>query len=370
MRRLSALLPFALLACARPSTATLAARPAVPTVRYVGAVRFEARHPTAHGASRETDTRPARFVEVVAFDANDHVTASTFTDAEGRFALDAPAGTPVIAARAKLTHDGHEVVVSPTGDATVVHAHRVERPVAGSAIELVARDADADGVAGALHIADTVYRGVAAARAWTGRTLPAGGLLGPGRHHRVELLPRRAPGGLGALPPGAARRRAAAAVEHRHRRARRGDHPPRGGALRDGHALDELVGGRLAPSGFLIDPGLAWEEGRATWFSSAVRRDPLYQDTIGLEPGGSLRVDHDLERGDFGPAGLGSEASVASVLWDLTDGAEDTPTPTTTASRSAPRRCCARCSRCATRPTRTPRSTASCTRSPRGRLRP
>ena len=30
-------------------------------------------------------------------------------------------------------------------------------------------------------------------------------------------------------------------------------------------------------------------------FSSAVRREPRYQDTIGIEPGGSLRVDHDLE---------------------------------------------------------------------------
>ena len=70
-----------------------------------------------------------------------------------------------------------------------------------------------------------------------------------------------------------------------------------------------------------------WRNGRF-WLTAssqrariaAVRRDPRYQDTIGLEPGGSLRVDHDLERSD-GPRGNGAENSVSDVLWDLTDGA-------------------------------------------------
>ena len=289
--------------------------------RYSGVVRYEARHPTAQGASRETETRPARFVEVAAYDANDHVTATTFTDAEGRFALDAPVNSPVIAARARLVHDGHEVVVSPTGDVSVVHALRVERPSAGAPVEVVARDAASDGVAGALHIADTVYRGVAAAREWSGRTLPplvvywGRGVTTEWSYYRGER-----PAGSGRylleLLGGEPRRQSSTDT----------DEHDEGIILHEvGHFVMDLLstnssGGGSHPSGYLIDPGLAWEEGRATWFSSAVRRDPRYQDTIGLEPGGSLRVDHDLER-PAGPFGLGSEASVASVLWDLTDGA-------------------------------------------------
>jgi hypothetical protein len=83
--------------------------------------------------------------------------------------------------------------------------------------------------------------------------------------------------------------------------------------------------GGTHPGGHLLDPGLAWEEGRATWLSAAVRREPTYQDTIGIEPQGSLRVDHAIERGDQGPRGVGAETSVSDILWDLTDGVDGYP---------------------------------------------
>ena len=46
---------------------------------------------------------------------------------------------------------------------------------------------------------------------------------------------------------------------------------------------------------------------------------PFYRDTVGLEPHGRLRVDESLEA-PLPPRGIGSETSVAGVLWDLSDG--------------------------------------------------
>lgn len=310
-------------ACAPRATQTVGHAVVFPTERFTGVVRFEARHPTPSGASQSVELRPARYIEVVALDAHDRVLATGFTDERGRFTLDAPRETTVFAARAKLSHDGHTVVVSPTGDDTVIHTLRVNRPREGNTIELVARETARDGVSGALHLADTAYRGVSAAKEWTGRTLPTliiywgRGVTTEWSYYRGER-----PVGSGKYllellggPPG--QQATADTDEH-----------DEGIVLHEvGHFVMDLLStnssdGGSHPTGVLVDPGLAWEEGRATWFSSAVRHDPRYQDTIGLEPGGSLRVDHDLEHPEPGPMGLGSEATVASVLWDLTDGAE------------------------------------------------
>jgi hypothetical protein len=85
--------------------------------------------------------------------------------------------------------------------------------------------------------------------------------------------------------------------------------------------------GGTHPGGTLLDPGLAWEEGRASWFACAVLGHPLYVDTIGIEPSGSLRVAVNLEtQSAEGPRGMGSEAGVEEILWDLSDGgAPDAP---------------------------------------------
>jgi len=67
--------------------------------------------------------------------------------------------------------------------------------------------------------------------------------------------------------------------------------------------------------GDIVDPRIAWSEGWATFFSSAVRNDAIYRDS-----GGSA-VRYDLE--ENAPAGdrpgYWSEASVQSILWDLFD---------------------------------------------------
>jgi hypothetical protein len=71
--------------------------------------------------------------------------------------------------------------------------------------------------------------------------------------------------------------------------------------------------------GQVEDPRLAWSEGLANFFSSAVRNDAVYRDSRG--PNGVSILRYDLE--DNVPAGdnpgYWSETSAGSLLWDLFD---------------------------------------------------
>jgi len=74
--------------------------------------------------------------------------------------------------------------------------------------------------------------------------------------------------------------------------------------------------------GDILDPRLAWSEGWANFFSSAVRGTSIYLDSKGP---GTPAVRYDLE--EDSPAndrpGYWSEASVDSLLWDLLDENQD-----------------------------------------------
>jgi hypothetical protein len=74
--------------------------------------------------------------------------------------------------------------------------------------------------------------------------------------------------------------------------------------------------------GDVLDPRLAWSEGWANFFSSAVRGTPIFIDSKGP---GVVGVRYDLEEnspaGDI--RGYWSEASVQGLLWDLFDEAVD-----------------------------------------------
>lgn len=324
-------LHFALLAAAvLPACATARANgastprtvAAVATRAIRGVVRYEARHPTPTGASSATEVRPARFVVVEALDVSDVVVGRAVTAADGSFTVTAPVTAKSLVARAHATTDGHDASASPDGDVRSVHSVTVALTPQEAPLEIVARDAVPGGPAGAFHIVDTVLSGLFAVKDWTGQTLPpitvqwGRGITTEWSYYRGERPAHSGHYLLELLGGQRGRHTSTDCDEH-----------DEGIIL---HELGHFVMDRLStnsstggthPAGVLVDPGLAWEEGRATWFSSAVRHDPRYQDTIGVEPSGELRVNHNLERSE-GPRGIGSESSVADVLWDLTDGAE------------------------------------------------
>lgn len=292
---------------------------------WSGSASFEARHPTPQGASAALTRRPARKVDVVALGPDGATLASTVTDDAGAYSLTAPRATVALALRARVAHDGHELRI--TQDTEWDHVHELRVPVtAPGRVDLVATDAAQGAPAGAFHIADTLLRGVEAVRAWTGRSLPplnaywARGVTSEWSYYRGERPARSGRYMLELMGGSRGRHQTTDCDEH-----------DEGIILHEfGHyVMDRLSTnsspGGSHPSGYLIDPGLAWEEGRATWLSAAIRREPSYQDTIGVEPRGSLRVDHQIETGDNGPRGIGSETSVTDVLWDLTDGVEGYP---------------------------------------------
>jgi hypothetical protein len=333
LTRPALLVSLALTACTTARAAGGAASPSAPAAvdlgapaTFAGVVRYEARRPTPQGASQAVELRPARYVEVVAEGADHRELARTVTDAEGRFSLQAPARAPSLAVFAHAARDGNDVRVSAQADGSVTHALRLARPDASRPIELTASDQAADGIAGAFHIADTVLTGLDVTREWTAQMLPplvvywGRGVTTEWSYYRGERPAHSGRFCLELLGGSPGRQRSTDTDEH-----------DEGIIL---HELGHFVFDRLSsnsstggshPAGYLIDPGLAWEEGRATWFSSAVRRDPHYQDTIGLEPEGSLRVDHDLEHSAPGARGIGNEMSVSDVLWDLIDGSEGYP---------------------------------------------
>jgi hypothetical protein len=72
-----------------------------------------------------------------------------------------------------------------------------------------------------------------------------------------------------------------------------------------------------------LDPRLAWSEGFANFFSGAVRNDPIYRDSKGLNGSSILRIDLEDNQPPNDKPGYGSEASVESLLWDLFDASND-----------------------------------------------
>jgi len=309
---------------ARTADAARAARRRQAT--WTGTVRFEARSTTPTGASRATTLHPARFVEIALVDATGATVATGHTDGDGAFRLEGPRAVAAVEVRARLEDRGITLAVSPDPDAQAVHTLRVPVTSPRTPLEVTASDANPEGYAGAFHILDTTYRGLDAVRRWTGRTLPplsvywGRGITTEWSYYRGERPARSGRYMLELL--GGRRGQQSTTDTDEHDEAI---------ILHEvGHFVMDMLSsnsstGGSHPSGSLLDPGLAWEEGRATWFAAAVRGIPLYEDTIGLEGSGELRVNHNLEANAGPPRGIGSESSVADVLWDLSDGVEGQP---------------------------------------------
>lgn len=290
-----------------------------------GVVTFGARPLAANGLGVEELVRPARRVDVALLDAEGRPLASGRTDENGRFRLASHERAVAVGVTAHVRWDGFDIATSPepSGErshAAVVRLDEFERR--SGTIHF----GDEDEMAGALHITDTLLRGAEALARWSGRRLPpVFAYWGRGRtvdwsYYRGEIPPGSGRHALELLGGSPAERYRADTDEH-----------DEGIVLHElGHLVmawlagDCSLGGRHPP-GALVDPGVAWEEGRATWFAMAVladddpAREPRYQDSVGTAPSGFLRLDEDIEH-PSAPRGLGSERTVAGVLWDLTDG--------------------------------------------------
>ncbi len=286
---------------------------------YRGLVRYETREVTPTGVSRVTTLRQARHVAVRALAADGSELSRGVTDAEGMFLLEVPSPAARIEILASVDHDGHVLRVAPDHEGQRDHLHAFS--VADSALDLEFIIPDEGGAAAAFHIVDTLLLGSEAVRRWTGRSLPplfvywARGVTTEWSFYRGER-----PTGSGQyaieLMGGDPGRRETSDTDEYDRSIILHEF---GHFVMERLSTDSSPGGHH-PSGHLVSPGLAWEEGRATWFAAAVLGAPLYLDSVGMEPSGSLRVRHDLERGEPGPRGLGSEDGVAEILWDLSDG--------------------------------------------------
>jgi hypothetical protein len=318
-----AALPVFVSSCTTPPTPS--ARTPSPTLHtYRGTISYEARTPTPTGASRATVVRYARRVELLVRGPDNAIIDRASTDDVGRFSVEAPASGATLLVVSRIEALGLAV----TADSVGLRAHAREVPLADPQmpVTIAVTDADEDGFAGALHILDAELEGALAVRRWIGEELPPlftywgrgqttvwsfyhGERPADSGRYALELMG----GDPGAQETSDTDEHDEAIVLHEM-----------GHFVMDRLTSDSSTGGDH-PTGHLYDPGLAWEEARASFFATAVLGAPLYWDTIGIEPHGSLRISHDLERGIPSPRGPGSEQGIAEILWDLADGAGGLP---------------------------------------------
>ncbi len=297
------------------------ARPVARSVR----VRFGARLPEPNGLSATEVLRPARFIELRLVDALGDERATTLTDDAGRASLDAQPGDMLIVST-RYRRGELEVWVSHDGRGERVHGHLVPLPPGRG--ELAVDLSDAEPIAGALHLLDTLAHGLEAMQRWRGVAMPSV-FAHWGRGDTTDWSYY-----LGETPEGSGRfGLELMGGEPGQQASTDTDEHDEGIVLHElGHFVmdrrtgDSSIGGRHPP-GSQNEPGVAWEEGRATFFAVAVQvalglsREPIYRDTIGIAPNGSCRVDQDVERPAASlPRGIGVQESVAAILWDLADG--------------------------------------------------
>lgn len=281
-----------------------------------GQVFYEARTATIRGASAACEARAGRFVVLEVLDRRGRVIARGASGADGSFAIPSDSRAAFVEVLAESADSDLAVVQDELGS----RVHRARIPITLSRAQVLAFRDDEGSFAGALHVLDTLRDGIERVRAWTGRMLPSlyaywdRGVTREWSYYRgerpsgsgrycIELMG----GDPGAQATSDTDEHDAAIVLHEL-----------GHFVMDRLTGDSSLGGQH-PRGALIDPGLAWEEGRATWFATAVLGAPFYRDSVGIEPHGRLRVDESLES-PLPPRGIGSETSVAGVLWDLADG--------------------------------------------------
>lgn len=303
-----------------------------PVTGLAGRVTYDARRVTKRGLTPTTERRPARFAVVRLVDGRGRVVARSYTDAEGRYRF---ARVPRRAAQIEVLASirpfacttppcpppfSLDVTSDGSGQRPHVLAASLRALPVGAPLDMHASVDPPHSTGGAFHILDTLLRGSAAVLDWTGRTLPPLFAIwqyeGPSdwSYYRGE----RGRGRFAIELMGGERGRSATTDSDQH---------DEGIILHElGHFVFDMIStdssiGGSHPAHVLTDPGVAWEEGRATWFACAVLGEAFYQDAIGIAPQGRLRLDDDIET--FTPnalRGLGSQQTASELLWDLSDG--------------------------------------------------
>ena len=307
---------------APPATSTTTVASTEP-FHFEGRLSFEARRPTSTGASLETDERPGRRVRIEAQAGNGAVLADSRTSEDGAYVLDGVGAVARIVVVANVEVDGRELAVTFDEGGTRVHAQGFQLPPPSERASWNGRlhaEAD-DALGGALHILDTLSRGYQTVERWMGgERLPALYVYW-GPDVTVDWSYYRGERGVGrfCLELLAGRRSERTTTDTDEHDEAIILHEL-GHFVFDRWTSHSSIGGRH-PRGSRVDTGVAWEEGRATWLATAILRDPAYIDTRGIEGTGSARVDEVVETPQD-PRGLGSETTVAGVLWDLSDGVD------------------------------------------------
>lgn len=298
-----------------------------------GRVTYERRIPTEHGLTRTTEIRPTRRVTVQAVDEAGVIQAATATDDEGRYTLRVDHPTPVrVRAISVITDDGFDVRVLQgplqRQPHELVSALQSAEP-GRHPVDLHATVGGAE-PAGAFHVLDRFLDGLRAVKATVGVTLPP--LVGLWRRGNTQseantsFFSGESQANHGAwelqLMGGEAARPDASDS----------DQFDSGIILHElGHFVNRILGADPSISGShdrrrAMVPGVAFDEAFATFFACAVLHDPLYLDTVGVEPEGSVRMREHME--DAGPTqlrGVGTETTTFELLWDMADGTPDLP---------------------------------------------
>lgn len=303
----------------RGSVAALAARPSVGD----RARPLRRAHPLAGGLSDTETWRPARYLDVIVRRPDGQERERAQTDAEGRATLHAATGDSVVLVT-HVAHGGLEAWVTTDAEGSTPHEHVIAVGASDLEIDLP----DAQPFAGALHLLDTIVHGLEAEQRWREVTMPPiFAHWGRGETTDWSYF-------LGEVPEGSGRYGLVLmGGEPGQQASTDTDEHDEGIVLHElGHFVmagtsgDSSIGGRHPP-GSLTEPGVAWEEGRATFFavaalaSSGLSTEARYRDTIGIVPTGSCRVDQDVESpAADNPRGPGVQESVTAILWDLADG--------------------------------------------------
>ncbi|MDP3278414.1 MAG: hypothetical protein Q8Q09_24710 [Deltaproteobacteria bacterium] len=310
------------------------------SLHVTGSVRYEYRTLTPQGYSATPSVSVARFVTVEALNAQGEVIARGETDRAGQYDLSVRVPAARIRAWASVKHGRHcdaqrqcepTMHIDVTTDGQGQQPYAIEQAIeSNQRADLLVTLAEPGSLGGAFHVLDTLVTGMLTVHQWSQRELPPFFVIwthasgADWSYYRGERPRGSRRYALELMGGEAQRLNTTDADEHDifivlHEF---------GHFVFDQLSSDSSIGGHH-PATVLTDPGVAFEEGRATWFACAVLGDSRYRDAVGIAPHGSLRQDDETEQ--LAPdalRGLGSQRTVEEILWDLSDG--------TLADRSTP----------------------------------